>query len=163
MGLSAEFNAINQSSSEVKLCFLQIYYRIQKIKLFISKDKVLTDYFVSRGELLSDSGMHSGASVLLGLELQEENFTDTCPLIHTCMTHVNISASDSASIHSSSLPCYTMRAHFSKCQHTFHLLTTISAALPSGAVRDIIFMNETRMNDPKHCKYYWESHLDSKP
>lgn len=55
MGLSAEFNAINQSSSEVKLCFLQIYYRIQKIKLFISKDKVLTDYFASRGELLSSA------------------------------------------------------------------------------------------------------------
>lgn len=37
-----------------------------------------------------------------------------------------------------------------------HYLPTVRAMLPSGAVRDIIFLNEILlMNDQKYCEYYW--------
>lgn len=42
---------------------------------------------------------------------------------------------------------------------TSHLQSSGNAMLPSSAVRDIIFITETHMNDPKHCKYYWVSPL----
>lgn len=40
--------------------------------------------------------------------------------------------------------------HFSDCQQTSQFTSTVSAVLPSGAVRDKRFMNEALKNDPKH-------------
>lgn len=51
--------------------------------------------------------------------------------------------------------------HFWDCQQASQFTYTVTALLPSGAVRDNRFMNEVLKNDPKHRQSCW--HIQLKP
>lgn len=139
MGWSAVFNAINQSSSEVKLCFLQIYYRIQKIKLFISKDKVLTDYFV--------------CSVILACIVGHRFCSDWNYRKRTLLTHAHwyIHAWHTSISAHQTVPAFTHRVcHVTQWEHIFQNVNILFTFWPQSVLRCLQVLSE--------ISYLWMKH-----